>query len=108
MTPEQILGYPVDERTRFSVRIEIYPKNHDGRPRVRWLRTIKTLTDCQRHYIAARDESDLGASCFGPGHVFDEAGQHVARISYNGRLWGPEEWTPGQQVVAEAPSREAA
>lgn len=35
-------------------------------------------------------------------------GQRVGRISYNGRLWGPEEWTPGQQVVAEVPSRETA
>jgi hypothetical protein len=106
MTPEEKLNYPVTERTRFKVRIEIYAGLHPARPGVKWIRTIKTLHDCQRHYVLARDASGLGGSQFGDGEVFDEQGQYIARISYNGRLWSTDVWVPGMEFVAEAPDRE--
>jgi hypothetical protein len=68
-----------------------------------------SLEEAQRGYIALRDRTGYGASQFGFGEVFDEAGQLVATVSYNGRLWAPSPdgrgggWRPGAAPVAEAP-----
>ena len=105
---EDRLNYPVSERTRFRVRVEI---NEDlsGPPRVAWVRHCRSLEEAQRGYVALRDRSGYGASQFGFGEVFDEAGQLVATVSYNGRLWPPSPdgrvwgWRPGTDPVAEAP-----
>jgi len=63
-----------------------------------------SLEGCQRAYIAAREESGLGASEFGDGIVTDANGEAVARISYNGRAWPMKEWSYGDQPIAEAPA----
>lgn len=107
-SPEERLGYPVTERTRFRVRVEIF-EDLSGVPRVDWIRGCRSLEEAQRGYVAMREASGYGASQFGFGHVFDEAGQLIAHISYNGRLWAPEgraglsPWRPGVPPVAEAP-----
>ena len=44
-----------------------------------------------RTYLDARG---LGASEFRGGEVWRH-GEVVARVSYNGRVWGPDGWTPG-------------
>jgi hypothetical protein len=108
MTPEEKLGYPVSERTRFRVRVEVR-RDLSPEPDIDWIRGCRTLEEAQRGYIALREASGFGASQFGFGDVFDEAGQFVAHISYNGRLWAPGEdgrsaWRPGVQPVAEAPA----
>jgi len=106
---EEQLGYPMTERTRFKVRVEIH-EDLSGVPRVDWVRSCPSLEEAQRGYIAMREESGYGASQFGFGHVFDEAGQLIAHISYNGRLWAPSAqpdtspWSPGVMAVAEAPA----
>lgn len=97
------LNYPMSERTRLHVRVEIYDEDTD-RPRIEWFRNCRTFEEAQRRYIGARDESGLGASGFGDGEVIDEMGQAVARISYNGRLREPLPWHPGAEPIAEAPS----
>jgi hypothetical protein len=113
---EDRLNYPVSERTRFRVRVEI---NEDptGEPLIDWarnchfehIRNCRSLEEAQRGYIALRNRLGYGASQFGFGEVFDEAGQLVATISYNGRLWAPSPdgrgagWRPGADPVAEAP-----
>jgi hypothetical protein len=106
-TPEQVLKYAVDERTRFEVRVEIVDTGHpiEGIASVYWVRHQTSLTDCQREYIKLRESVGLGASFFGEGEVFDQFGQLVARISYNGRIWAPTPWRPGDEPVAEAPAR---
>jgi len=108
MRAEDKLGYPTNERTRFRVRVEL---NDDlsGTPRVEWVRNCRSLEEAQRGYMALRDASGYGASQIGFGAVFDEAGQLVANISYNGRLWAPGRdgvsvWRPGVEPVAEAPA----
>jgi hypothetical protein len=75
---------------------------------VTWVKNLRTLEATQIAYMDAVETSGLGASRFLPGEVFDEAGQHVARISYNGRLWEPETWTPEMKSIAEAPRASAA
>lgn len=108
---EDRLNYPINERTRFRVRVELH-EDLSGRPRVAWVRDCRTLEGAQRGYVALRDRTGYGASQFGFGAVFDEAGQHVASISYNGRLWAPSPdgtgpgWRPGVEPIAEAPSAE--
>ena len=64
---------------------------------------LRTLEAAQRAYMEARDASDLGASRFLPGDVFDQTPEHVARISYNGRLWTPDPLSAGGDPIAEAP-----
>lgn len=106
-TAEESLGYPVTERTRFRVRVEIH-EDLSGTPRVDWVRGCHSLEEAQRAYVALREEVGYGASQFGFGSVFDEAGQLIANISYNGRLWAPAPdglgWRPGAEPVAEAPA----
>lgn len=36
------------------------------------------------------------------GLVMNEASEVVAKVSYNGRVWAPGPWTPGQQPMLEA------
>lgn len=107
MRAEERLGYPVTERTRFRVRVEIH-EDLSGTPRVDWVRGCRSLEEAQRGYIALREEAGYGASQFGFGSVFDEAGQLIATVSYNGRLWAPDPdgrvWRPGAEPVAEAPA----
>lgn len=88
--------YEPTERTRYRVRVEI-----DGS--VEWLSSLLTLADAQRRYASVRDMTGLGGSGFSTGDVFDEAGQHIARISYNGRLWPALPWQPGMPPLAEMP-----
>lgn len=106
-TAEQRLGHPVTERTRFRVRVEIH-EDLSGTARVEWVRGCRSLEEAQRGYIALREEAGYGASQFGFGSVFDEAGQLIATVSYNGRLWAPDPdgrvWRPGAEPVAEAPA----
>ena len=104
---EDRLGYPVSERTRFRVRVEIH-EDLSGTPRIAWIRTCRSLEEAQRGYVALREGTGYGASRFGFGSVFDEAGQLIATVSYNGRLWAPDPdglaWRPGAEPVAEAPA----
>lgn len=95
--------YQITERTRFRVRYEIHTGRDHAAPGTYWLRGLMTAEECQRAYIEAREASGLGASQFGSGEVFDEAGQHLASLSYNGRLWPPVSWHPGLEPLAEAP-----
>jgi hypothetical protein len=50
-----------------------------------------TLAECSAEYSKIREASGLGASRF-PGVTIFEGGAAVARLSYNGKVWGPEEW----------------
>lgn len=106
---EDRLNYPVSDRTRFRVRMEVN-EDPSGQPLVDWVRNCRTLEEAQRGYVALRDRTGYGASQFGFVEVFDEAGQLVATISYNGRLWAPipdgAGWRPGAEPIAEAPYRD--
>ena len=102
--PEHAIGYQIEPTTRFKVRYQTYEgRDPVTNPGVKWIKHQATLTDCQIAYIAAREASWLGGSQFGDGDVFDQYGQHIARISYNGRLWAPLAWAPGHRPIAEAP-----
>lgn len=88
--------YPFTERTRLELRYEIHGQPH-------WIKHLLSFDACQRIYISLRDESGLGASQFGTGQIFDEQGQYIAQVSYNGRLWPALPWTPNLKPLAEAP-----
>lgn len=88
--------YPVTDRTRLRVRYELEAAT-------KWIEHLTSFEACQRAYVTARDLSGLGASRFGTGEVLDEAGQVIAHISYNGRLWPPLPWSPDMRPLAEAP-----
>jgi hypothetical protein len=45
-----------------------------------------------REYIAAHN---LGGGNWSGGRITDRKGVEVGRVSYNGKVWGPGEWTPG-------------
>lgn len=88
--------------TTFEVAFTIHPGRHDDRPGKRVLRGLASIADCQRAYAKIRDNSDAGGSSFGEG-LITEAGQTVARISYNGRVWEPIPY-PEAKLIAEFPS----
>lgn len=96
-------GYEISERTRFSVRYEVFFGRDYAEPGVYWLTNMTSMEECQRAYIKVRAESGLGASQFGTGELFDEMGQHLAYISYNGRVWPPVAWHPDIKPLADAP-----
>ncbi|MFG6080536.1 hypothetical protein ACEUZ9_001140 [Paracoccus litorisediminis] len=97
-------GYEVTERTRFKVRIAIH-QTVDLEPKVDWIYGLTSPEEVQHAYMDARDASGLGAAQFGGGEVIDEMGQHVANVSYNGRLWPAEPWRPGLVFLADIPQR---
>lgn len=105
-TPEEALNYPASERTRYRVKIEIHAGREPCTPGTITIAGTRTLIDTQLAYMLVRDESGLGGSQFGSGEVYDEQGQHIARISYNGRLWAPVEWSVESVAIAEAPPRD--
>jgi hypothetical protein len=72
-------------------------------PGKKTIKNIATLEDCQRAYIEIRDSLDIGASHLSEGHVYDQDNKHIARISYNGRLWNTKTWEPGDEPIIEAP-----
>ena len=79
--------YEVTERTRLRVRYEIRLHGSDFTAvGIYWLRGMRAVEECQEAYVKARDESGLNARQFGRGDIFDEAGQHLAYISFDGQL----------------------
>jgi hypothetical protein len=101
---EHRLGIETTPTTRFRLRLEMYDGPDDLDPAtVRFVEDLHTLEAAQIAYIRAREDSSLGVSRLLPGDVFNEIGLHVARISYNGRLWAPEPLSTGGEPVAEAP-----
>lgn len=57
---------------------------------------VSSLKEASDLYCAARDRGiGRGASRFRPGEIH-ENGMLIARISYNGKVWPPEEWHSGQ------------
>lgn len=52
-----------------------------------------------RAYCEVRDASGEGASTFPTPTVYDDSGASVARLSYNGRVWGDKEWSPGDEPL---------
>ncbi len=94
--------YDADERTRYEVRIE-WRDQFSVEPTVETLVGNDTLEEAQRAYILKRDQLNLGASQMGRGDVFDERGQHIAQISYNGRLWHVHPSGYDDKFFAEAP-----
>lgn len=83
-------NYDNDERTRYEVRVVEYG-GHFEDVAVHWVRGCLTLEEAQIKYAKRRDEIcdriGAGASRLSAGQVFDERGQHLAYISFNGRLW---------------------
>ena len=48
---------------------------------------VESLSQAQRVYEDLRDASEMGASGF-PSGTIQQNGKKIARISYNGRIWG--------------------
>lgn len=104
---EKKLNFNYDETTRFSLRLEFYEGGDMDPATVRFVTDLPSLEAAQWAYVEARDASCLGASRFLPGDVFHQApeGAHVARVSYDGRLWAPDPLTTGGIPLAETPVR---
>ncbi len=47
-------------------------------------------------YIA---QHELGGGNWNGGDIFDEHGERIANVSYNGFVWPPGEWTPEVQPL---------
>ena len=60
--------------------------------------SVASLKAASELYEAKRDASGQGASRFRDGEIYDGE-TLVARISYNGRVWPPSEWTVGSKPI---------
>lgn len=86
-----------------AVRFEIHTGREVVVPGIKWIHGKENLDECQRAYIEAREKAGLGHSQFGCAEVFSDSGEHIAHISYNGRVWPPEPWTPNSTPLSEVP-----
>lgn len=69
-------------------------------PKSRKLQPVKDFAEASTIYSNQRDRSGLGASAYADGFVLaDDQKTTLARISYNGRVWPPEPWTPDQKPL---------
>lgn len=91
------------QRGHFRLRIESYPGGDFDPSEVRFIEHLDSHEAAQIAYLDARDASGLDLRRFLPGEVFDHTGEHVARISYDGRLWAPDPLATGGTPIAEAP-----
>lgn len=63
-------------------------------------REVASLEDAAAKWDTFRDATGAGASEIGGNaKVVDQDGTEVARISYNGRVWPPGEYKPGQKPL---------
>jgi len=61
--------------------------------------SVRTLDEARAMWIALRDSEFLGSSdCVRGNGKYYENGQHVATVSYNGRLWSPEPWPACKEI----------
>jgi hypothetical protein len=56
---------------------------------------VGSLAEASAMYCRARDAWGRGGSQTPDALIVDAQGERFARISYNGRVWPPGEWTPG-------------
>lgn len=61
--------------------------------------TVPDFAEASRTYCARREESGEGASTFSDGLVLNEHGDHIGRISYNGRIWTPGPFNPNDTPI---------
>ena len=60
---------------------------------------VKDFAEASALYCKARDHGrGQGASKFRPGEI-RENGKLIARISYNGNVWPPEDWFSGMRPL---------
>lgn len=64
----------------------------------RHLQEVSTLRQASEVFSSLRDESGEGGSTFPDGIVRD-GNAVLARVSYNGRVWLPGEWKPGDRPI---------
>lgn len=61
---------------------------------------VGSLEEASDKWAQFRDTTAAGGSEIGNGVVIvDQDGKTVARISYNGNIWGPEPWEPGMKPL---------
>jgi hypothetical protein len=56
---------------------------------------VSSFEEASRVYARYRDASFQGASTFPDGVILD-GNRTIARVSYNGKVWPPRKWSPGQ------------
>lgn len=66
--------------------------------------SVSSLAEASAMFCAARDKAGTGASRTPTPMVYNAAGDLVAHISYNGRVWSghPRDWTPETKPMMEA------
>ena len=60
---------------------------------------VASFVEASDTYRERRKLSGEGASTFPEGKVRDDAGVVIARVSYNGKVWPPVEWSNGLRPI---------
>ena len=62
----------------------------------------RTIAECVAAWESARDAEGIGASGMMKNCGNVKIGRKiVATVSYNGRVWAPGEWQPGQEPLTD-------
>lgn len=60
---------------------------------------VRNYQEASDLYSERRDLSGEGASTFNDGQICNAKGDRIARVSYNGRIWGIDDWKPGREPL---------
>ena len=63
-----------------------------------WYEVVDDLRGASAAVKSFRDRTGIGGGNWSGGQVFDDKGEQVAQVSYNGRVWEPGKW-PTKQIV---------
>lgn len=57
---------------------------------------VADFAEASRVYDEAWTAEMRKGGCIRGAEIYDASGEHIARVSQNGRIWSPEPWSPGQ------------
>ncbi len=62
---------------------------------------VASLAEASTMFCAARDKAGTGSSRTPTPLIYDGAGEQIAYISYNGRVWAghPHNWAPNRTPI---------
>ena len=71
---------------------------HGKRPRPIWV-NVRDLTEARERCINFITSNELGGGNWSGGEVKNDAGQAIAKVSYNGRVWSLEPGSEGIEIT---------
>lgn len=107
----RIPGYDITDRTRLTL---VVPDSDGGAPKLSLAAPSSSIPDVEAQldhlqlaYLRMRNRAPEDGARYPIGMIYDEAGQHIARVGADGGLWAVR--SPGEeaQLLRDAPDQPA-